>query len=268
MPLTAHFNVDAGTGELRLLLDHDPAVVPDDVGATAAECYQSALVSLATDPDATALDGSPRHARGPGVAAEDGHIAPARTVERGARAGDGAGRANARRDRRELRRHGAHLPVAGHPCPAAGPGPGRRGSHHRHPGGAVLHPEPWSRRRPPRDARGRRRLPASRPGRPRRAPRRRAVAPRSAHTRQRHRHRCAIGMPGDPAGRPLRDRPTRPPSHPASLAYALETSGTTGVPRLVGIPHGALSNYLAWSVAAYGPAPGAVRRSTRRSSST
>lgn len=40
--------------------------------------------------------------------------------------------------------------------------------------------------------------------------------------------------------------------HPDSLAYAIATSGTSGVAKLVGVPHRAVVNYLSWCATAYG----------------
>ncbi len=51
--------------------------------------------------------------------------------------------------------------------------------------------------------------------------------------------------------------PHDPAPHPDQLAYVLYTSGSTGRPKGVLVPHRGLSNYLAWSVHAYGLAPGA-----------
>ncbi|MGW8763540.1 non-ribosomal peptide synthetase [Streptomyces sp. NPDC055815] len=49
-------------------------------------------------------------------------------------------------------------------------------------------------------------------------------------------------------------RPAPPPVavRPADLAYAVFTSGTTGTPKCVTVPHGALANELAWRRAAIG----------------
>jgi amino acid adenylation domain-containing protein len=44
--------------------------------------------------------------------------------------------------------------------------------------------------------------------------------------------------------------------HPETLAYALHTSGTTGDPKLIGVPHRAVVNYLRWCVDTYQPAAG------------
>ncbi len=51
-------------------------------------------------------------------------------------------------------------------------------------------------------------------------------------------------------------RATRPPPRrgtPDDLAYVVFTSGTTGEPKAVGVPHHALVNYVSWKVGAFPP---------------
>ena len=47
------------------------------------------------------------------------------------------------------------------------------------------------------------------------------------------------------------DSPVAPDTHPESLAYVVHTSGSTGEPKGVGIPHRAIANHMAWMQRAY-----------------
>ncbi|WP_370416330.1 amino acid adenylation domain-containing protein [Streptomyces fradiae] len=56
----------------------------------------------------------------------------------------------------------------------------------------------------------------------------------------------SAGTAGDPAARPAPCPGPAVPVRPGDLAYAVFTSGTTGAPKCVQVPHGALANELAW----------------------
>ncbi|MEV6390187.1 amino acid adenylation domain-containing protein [Nocardia xishanensis] len=57
-----------------------------------------------------------------------------------------------------------------------------------------------------------------------------------------------LGEPGDgdDDGTPLRDADRRAPLRPGNLAYLMFTSGSTGVPKGVAVPHAALVDHLRW----------------------
>jgi amino acid adenylation domain-containing protein len=61
--------------------------------------------------------------------------------------------------------------------------------------------------------------------------------------------------PGDPVGalpgRAESPDPAPRPVHPGCLAYACHTSGSTGIPKWVGVPHAALINRIAWGQRTY-----------------
>ncbi|MFJ9442583.1 amino acid adenylation domain-containing protein [Kitasatospora sp. NPDC101235] len=52
VPLTAHFNVEAGTGRLRVLLEHDPREFSEEQTASLAASYADALSAVSADPGA------------------------------------------------------------------------------------------------------------------------------------------------------------------------------------------------------------------------
>ncbi|MFF9118731.1 amino acid adenylation domain-containing protein [Streptomyces massasporeus] len=52
VPLTAHANIEAGTGRLRILLEHDPREFSEEQTAALAESYAAALSGLTADPGA------------------------------------------------------------------------------------------------------------------------------------------------------------------------------------------------------------------------
>ncbi len=251
VPLTAHFTVDAITGELRLLLDYDPAKVTDDLAVATAGYYLRALARLAADPDAPHAMAdllSPDELRAQqdaGVTA--GRARPGATVHelimrQAERTPDSiavaAGevqlsyRSLVSRSHRlaaALRELGAgHDTVVGLP-------------YRRDPdfvvavlgvlrsGAAYLPFDPDQ--------------PASR------------VASLLA----------GASFVIDPPGlvTPHTSGPavvaagsTEPVVHPLALAYVIATSGTTGTPNLVGVPHVAVVNYLDWCAENYGLSPG------------
>ncbi|MFC5288467.1 amino acid adenylation domain-containing protein [Actinokineospora guangxiensis] len=50
--------------------------------------------------------------------------------------------------------------------------------------------------------------------------------------------------------------PVASAGHPAALAYAVHTSGSTGSPKLIGVSHAAVANYLRWCHTEYQPHTG------------
>jgi amino acid adenylation domain-containing protein len=255
--LTAHFNVDAATGALRLLLDYDPTQISDRFAESAASYYERALRQLAADPDRSygaesllapavladrvAQATSPRPARGDGTvhaaALRQAAVAP----DAVAVTGGGAALTYA-----ALAARSARLAAA---LRTAGIGPGavvglacddgverivallailRAGA-------AYL----------PLDSTG----PDARVASVITASGARAVVADPA------RHPpvppgCQVISSSAAAHGKL------PPVHPASLAYVLSTSGTTGQPKLIGVPHSAVLNYAHMCADRYGLAPG------------
>lgn len=257
VPLTAHFNTDAATGALRLLLDYDPMDVDDEQARLWAQCYERAMLSLATGLDRSCL-------RDP--------LLPASELRRLVRAGTGkaapateavhalvGAQANRTPDAiavtaqgiqltyRGLMRRSARLAKA---LRAHGVGtdtlvalPGRRDANLvigllavLRAGGAYLpiDPDTPSRRVSEMLSQAGVRVLIGSAEDACLAPRGCVVVPPNA-----------TGEGGLPST-----------TDPAALAYALPTSGSTGVPKLVGVPHSAVANYLRWCAAEYAPGAG------------
>ncbi|WP_203907337.1 non-ribosomal peptide synthetase [Rhizocola hellebori] len=257
VPLTAHFNTDAATGALSLLLDYDPMDVDDEQARLWAFCYERATQSLANGLDRSCLRDPllPASELRRVVNAATGTKAPAagavhaligaqarRTPEAIAVATPGL-----QLTYRELMRRSALLATA---LRANGVGtdvlvalPGRREAGFvigllavLRAGGAYLPIDPGT--------------PAKRVS---------AMLGEAGV-------RVLIGSGDDADLAPRGCVVVRPdaigegglPSttDSAALAYALPTSGSTGVPKVVGVPHSAVSTYLRWCAAEYSPGIG------------
>lgn len=259
LPLTAHFNLDAQTQALRLLLDYDPARLTDAAVRRLSRCYDRAIAGIATAPDepwhATAMV-SPTEQRdlvlAGGPAATDTrslhdliHAQTARTPDMIAAVAFGPDGTEQHLTYRGLAAASARLAAA---LRQAGVGtdtlvalPGRRSLDVvvalvavLRAGGAFVLVETDD---PPE--RVRRALTA--------AGVRFAVGWADAHLALPPECReIEPGRSGSTASTPL------PADHPSALAYAVHTSGSTGEPKLIGISHAAIVNYLHWC-RTYGP---------------
>lgn len=250
IPLTAHFNLDAWTGRLRLLLDFDPAELAEEQIELAAGCYSRALAACAADPhrrpaatSSPALtghaDGGPGHDRPETVSdlvhQVVRHLPDHLAVAEGDRQLSYAGLWD---------RSGALAAVL--QAAKAGPesvvgllAPRRLDTVVAllailRAGAAYLPLDPGL---PPR--RLRRLLVESGAS---------VLVLPPAVAEPEWAHGLTVVRADASAG----TRPHRVAAHRDSLACVMPTSGSTGVPKLVGVPHRGLVNYLRWSVDHYG----------------
>nr|AGS49672.1 long-chain-fatty-acid--CoA ligase [uncultured bacterium esnapd14] len=257
VPLTAHFNADAATGALRLLLDYDPMDVDDAQARLWAQCYERALRSLATGPEQSCLRDSLLSAgvlrrqlkAGRGAKPAAGDTVHALITAQARRTPDAVAvmAQGVQLTYQALMQRSGRLARA---LRAQGVGtdtlvalPARRDADLviailavLRAGGAYL----------PIDADG---------------PRKRAAAILGEAG-----VRFLIGSALDadlvPRGcvlvspRAAGDGTLPAAVDPAALAYALPTSGSTGAPKLVGVSHGAVTAYLRWCAAEYRLAAG------------
>ncbi|MFJ5676395.1 amino acid adenylation domain-containing protein [Streptomyces sp. NPDC093097] len=251
LPLTAHFNVDADSGRLRLLLEADPAGDAAERAAEIAGRFRSALAAAARTPHRAAA-----RCRAQAPAPSAGLPAPPRmsvldliedAVRRGAdriallegerqvsyrllwqRAGHLAGRLQARSAGPEAvvglwADRGIDSIVGLLAVLRAG--------------AAYLPLDPET---PPH------RVPALLAA----AGAEFMVLPPSAAAPAGVAPRAILRTDDTGRGAPVRLR--RPRGHPEHLVCVLATSGSTGRPKLVGVPHQGLVNYLRWCLPAYG----------------
>ncbi|MFJ6808475.1 amino acid adenylation domain-containing protein [Streptomyces anulatus] len=247
VPLTAHANVEAGTGRLRILLEHDPREFSAEQAAALAASYADALRALATDPGARWDADLLAMAHGPGD--EPPFVPVHRLVEAAARAHPHRTALSAGSEQLSYAGLWAASGRLAAVLRAEGVGledvVGLHGT--RRPetvvallavlraGAAYLPVDP--------------RWPSAR------------VAELLADTGA----RLYLAAPGEhigelPAGvRVLRtDTPVpagpaaEPAVHPEALANVMYTSGSTGRPKGIGVPHRGLAGYLSWAVREYG----------------
>ncbi|MPQ96903.1 amino acid adenylation domain-containing protein [Modestobacter sp. I12A-02628] len=256
IPLTAHTNVDAHNGQIRLLLDYDPAEVDDHTIRLAAELYPRVWQAMISDPDAPCtavpvVDGARLRAQ---LAASDGGDASAgpasafdlilqqarRTPDRIA-VRSGAVQYSYRELVERAVALAAVLVGVGVQPDAVVAVPARRT-----PDLLISLLGVWEA--------GAAYLPID-PTEP-------ALRVRSMCATAQVTHAVALG--NDPLAAVVAAAvPPRGQAVPAAkqsardgrlLAYVLPTSGSTGAPKLVGVPQDALVNYLLWSAASYGGA--------------
>ncbi|MCB5909708.1 non-ribosomal peptide synthetase [Streptomyces pinistramenti] len=251
LPLTAHFNVDAQSGRLRLLLEADPVRSPDEQTARIAEWFRAALETAARAP----------HRSSAGIGAQPHEppatlVAPPKTsvhdlIEAVVRQGA---------DRTALLQGGRHLSyrllwqrsgrlAALLQARSAGPetvvGLWAERSVDAVVGmlavlraGAAylpIDPETPSRSVPALLAEAGAALLVLPPG---------TAAPAGVDPR------AMVRTDDTGPGTAIRLR--RPELRPEHLVCVLATSGSTGRPKLVGVTHQGLVNYLRWCVPAYG----------------
>ncbi|SHF85811.1 non-ribosomal peptide synthetase [Streptoalloteichus hindustanus] len=253
VPLTAHFNLDAWSGRLRLLLDFDPAELAEDQIAALADSYSRAVEAMATEPErhpaATALAEASADADGgsgfawPDSVADLVHDTVRRTPDHVA-----------------LSEGSRHLSYAGlwsragalaAALRSVGVGPesvvGLFAPRRLdtvvamvailRAGGAYLPLDPTS---PPH--RLRQLLTESGA----------SVVVLPPSTAQQAQPEWAEGMTVVHADARTETRSPVRRTHRDALACVMPTSGSTGVPKLVGVPHRGMVNYLRWAVERYG----------------
>jgi amino acid adenylation domain-containing protein len=266
MPLTAHFNVDAANGRLWLLLDYHPAQFTDVAAERLLGYYCRALALLAADPDGPCLAETllPATERRRLLQAGQSALQPLAPASVGTVHEMILGQAGCTPDAiaviaaeadgterhltyRSLVQASARLAAA---LVAAGVGPGavvavpaRRSIEMvvgllavMRAGGAYLPIEldqPDERTHSTLEAAGVT-VALDLPDTALAVPPGCRVVPIWA---QAHAHRLPTG-------------------YPAGLAYALCTSGSTGSPKLIGVPHAAVVNYLQWCADRYLPGAG------------
>jgi nonribosomal peptide synthetase protein BlmVI len=252
-PMTSHFNLDARTQELRVLIDYDPRQVPAEFAAAAAGYLERSLDLAAANPDRSwAADGlltrralrtqlttwNPPAAGPPAAALHHSFLRQAAAAPDAIAVTDG----DVQLTYAALARRSAQLAAA---LRGAGIPPGSviglRGPRRAEVVPALLGilragcaylPLDWTCPVP----RARQMLTAAAAAA--------VIGPDDTD--------YGTGLPvlrWDAAGSAgiWRD----PPAHPAALAYVIFTSGSAGEPKPVAIPHAALANYLAWCVGAY-----------------
>jgi nonribosomal peptide synthetase protein BlmVI len=252
VPLTVHFNVDAGSGELRLVIDYDPVRVPAGLASDVAGYLRRSLELAAAGPQRPhaadsplapaerrrqILSWNPAPVSGPAAPVHELILRQARRTPDAVAVTAGGSALSYRR----LDRRSAELAAALHRA-GARPGAVVAVTAVRCPelvvallailrsGCAYLPLDPVQ-------PAGRLRRTAALAGAAM------AVGPAGAET---------AGLPlvrWD--ARDARAAGTPRPVHPASLAYVIATSGTTGEPKVIGIPHGAAASYLAWCATGY-----------------
>ncbi|EIC67545.1 non-ribosomal peptide synthetase [Mycobacteroides abscessus] len=249
MPLTAHFNVDAWSGQLRLLLDYDPGKVGGEQIASAAQCYTQTLRAVARDATAAPVavtparpggaHGGPAYRQPTSIAALVQH-----TVRRI------PDRVAVIEDHRQLSYAGlwASAGALAATLQARGVGAesvvGLYASRRLETVVALLAILRAGAAYLPLD-----------PEHP--AQRLRQVLTGAQAS-------LLVLPPGEPlppwaTGVPVCAAAILPPAplavrpaHPDALACVLATSGSTGTPKLVCVPHGGMVNYLRWAVDNYG----------------
>lgn len=254
VPLTTHATIDPFSGELKVLLDHDPTEVPDGTATLYAELLRAALADLADRPDgpveATGLL-SPTWTRrlvelgtGSRPAHDDRSVVDMMTAQ-AARRPDAVAVAQGSVSLtyaglvRRATLLGAALQDAGVATDDLVAVPGVRGTDlvvavlaTWWAGAGYLPIDPAAPVSVTRDA-----LAA--------AGARFVVGPPEFAQLLPHDGRAVpVHAEGTPRGRPAR--------HADALAYCLPTSGTSGRPKLVGISNGAVANYLRWCRTSYG----------------
>jgi nonribosomal peptide synthetase protein BlmVI len=252
VPLTVHFNVDAGSGELRLVIDYDPVRVPEGLASDVAGYLLRSLELAAAGPQRPYAADSPltpaeRRQQilswNPAPASQPATPVHELILQQARRTPDTVAvtTAGSQLSYRSLDRRSAELATALH---HAGARPGAVVAV-----SAVRCPELVIAL-----------LAVLRAGC--------AYLPLDPQQPAARRHRTAtlagaamaVGPPGaDAAGLPVvrwdaraqRAAAASQPVHPASLAYVMATSGTTGDPKVIGIPHAAAAGYLAWCAGGY-----------------
>ncbi|MEU6189640.1 amino acid adenylation domain-containing protein [Nocardia sp. NPDC047038] len=246
VPLTAHFNTDAWSGELRLLLDVDPAEFGAEQVEFIAACYEGALVAMArssSDRPGDVVDSA--RASAPAAASGPAHVA--------ALIGAAVRRAP---DHIAVVEAGAHLSYAGLWARSARPAAALRSAGIGRDSVVAI---PGTRRVKTVIAllgvlrSGAAYLPLD----PRQPPHRLRELCRAAS--------ASVLIPSGAAPEWARDLPIvrsddsvrpgvpipRGRDHGLELACVMPTSGSTGTPKLVGVPHRGLANYLRWAVEHY-----------------
>ncbi|MER6859012.1 amino acid adenylation domain-containing protein [Streptomyces pilosus] len=247
VPLTAHANVEAGTGRLRILLEHDPRELSEEQTAALAESYADALTALAADPRARWDAGLLPTPQGPPD--EPAFVPVHRLVEAAARRHPDRTAVSADRDQLSYAGLWAASSRLASALRVRGVGPEDVVALHgvRRPetvvallavlraGAACLPVDP--------------RWPAARVAD--------LLADAGARLYLAAPGERVGGLPADvavlrtdahaPAG--CADEPS---VHPEALATVMFTSGSTGRPKGIGVPHRGLAGYLRWAVREYG----------------
>lgn len=262
--LTAHFTVDVLTGQLRLLLDHDPARVTAAFAADAAGYHLRALAHLAADPHAapaaapllTESELRRQQVAGDGGPAESGRALSTvheLVLRQAARTTDAVAVCAGRQQLsyRQLAigsaRWAAQLRAAGVGIDTPVGLPVTSGVELvvallaiLRAGGAYLPFDPAQPAHRVAAVLAGVALVAAVPG---------AEPVPAAPGRTVVRLGSLDGSIGPAPGAVAR----LPRGHPAGLAYVIPTSGTSGAPKLVGVEHRAVVNYLRWCLREYGP---------------
>ncbi|HLX47123.1 MAG TPA: amino acid adenylation domain-containing protein [Streptosporangiaceae bacterium] len=261
VPLTAHFNIDAQTGGLALALDYDPGHADADLAAAIAGYYQRVLSAIAADPHApylaasllapqelhrqlTAAAGPPAPARGSPGSVHGMILAQAGRTPDAVAVAAGPCQLSYRQLVIRSGRLAAALRAAGvRPDRPVGLAVGRGidlvvGTLGILRAGASYLPVDLD-------------YPPERVARVLASANVQAVVARPGAA-----IRVPPGCPVVPPDCPVSGPPPGAPAHPAALAYVMQTSGSTGSPKSIGVPHGAVLNYLAWCAQAYRIGPG------------